>query len=67
MKLSIKTILLFFCIFTQVTNAQFEDIYKDVAFNMPRVKETHFPQRTVKITDFGAQSGGIIKNTEAIE
>lgn len=66
MKLSIKTILLFFCIFTQVTNAQFEDIYKDVAFNMPRVKETHFPQRTVKITDFGAQSGGIIKNTEAI-
>ena len=43
-----------------------DDIYKNVEFNMPKVKETNFPNREVKITDFGAKSGGTVKNTEAI-
>ncbi|KAA5827990.1 glycoside hydrolase family 28 protein [Algibacter amylolyticus] len=41
------------------------DIYKGVEFDMPKVKTTSFPNYEVSITDFGAQSGGLVKNTEA--
>ena len=43
-----------------------ENIYKDIEFNMPKVKETSFPNRIVSITQYGAKSDGIFKNTEAI-
>ena len=58
--------LLFFCFISVVGHAQLDHIYKDVAFNMPRVQETNFPVYSTKITDFGAKSGGLIKNTDAI-
>ncbi|WP_224994826.1 glycoside hydrolase family 28 protein [Cesiribacter sp. SM1] len=41
-------------------------VYEGVEFNMPRVKETSFPDYTVSITDFGAVGDGITKNTQAI-
>ena len=43
-----------------------ENIYKDIEFNMPKVKETSFPNRVVSIAQYGAKSDGIFKNTEAI-
>lgn len=41
------------------------DIYKNVEFKMPTVAETSFPATSVNIKNFGAVSGGIVKNTEA--
>ncbi|MGM1056543.1 MAG: glycoside hydrolase family 28 protein [Bacteroidota bacterium] len=44
-----------------------ETIYQGIEFEMPKVKETSFPDYSVNIKDFGAQSGGLVKNTEAIK
>lgn len=52
-------------VFTAPTNAQDHDIYKNIEFKMPQVKETNFPNRVVSIEQYGAKSGGIVKNTEA--
>lgn len=43
-----------------------EEVYKNVEFPMPVVKQTSFPNLEVKITEFGATGDGIFKNTEAI-
>ncbi|WP_163410270.1 glycoside hydrolase family 28 protein [Flavobacterium ajazii] len=43
-----------------------EEVYKNVEFPMPVVKETSFPNFEVNITEFGATGDGIFKNTEAI-
>jgi len=43
------------------------DIYKNVEFKMPTVAETSFPATSVNIKNFGAVSGGIVKNTEAFK
>jgi polygalacturonase len=42
-----------------------EELYKGVEFDMPRVKEPVIPGYSVKITDFGAVSGGVTINTRA--
>src|SRR5690606_41443466 len=42
-------------------------IYEGIEFDMPRVKETSFPDYSRNIREFGAESGGIVKNTEAIK
>jgi polygalacturonase len=44
-----------------------ETIYEGIEFEMPRVKETSFPDYSRSITEFGAQSGGTYKNTEAFK
>ncbi len=44
-----------------------ETIYEGIEFEMPRVKETSFPDYSKNIRDFGAESGGMVKNTEAIK
>lgn len=54
-------------VFTAPTNAQDHDIYKNIEFKMPQVKETNFPNRVVSIEQYGAKSGGIVKNTEAFK
>ncbi len=41
------------------------DIYKGVEFDMPKILEPVIPDNAVRITDFGAVSGGQIINTEA--
>ncbi|MGC4129163.1 MAG: glycoside hydrolase family 28 protein [Bergeyella sp.] len=43
------------------------DIYKNVEFQMPTVAETSFPETSVNIKNFGAISGGTVKNTEAFQ
>lgn len=62
-----------FTLFSFVANAQLsneklamDEVYSNVEFAMPRVKETSFPDFEVKITEFGAVGDGIFKNTEAI-
>ncbi|HEX9600286.1 MAG TPA: glycoside hydrolase family 28 protein, partial [Mariniflexile sp.] len=42
-----------------------QNIYEDIEFNMPKVNTTSFPNYQVSITDFGAITGGIVKNTDA--
>ena len=42
-----------------------QNIYEDIEFNMPKVNTTSFPNYEVNITDFGAITGGIVKNTDA--
>jgi polygalacturonase len=44
-----------------------EDIYEGLEFDMPRVKETSFPDFEVSILNYGAVSDGITKNTNAIK
>ncbi|WP_418501694.1 glycoside hydrolase family 28 protein [Flagellimonas sp.] len=41
------------------------DMYEGVEFDMPRVKETSFPDYGVSIVDFGAVGDGIQSNTNA--
>lgn len=67
MKKSIKilTLSLATLISGNVFTQTISDIYKNVEFKMPAVAETSFPNTTVNIKDFGAVSGGIVKNTEA--
>ncbi len=43
-----------------------ETIYEGIEFEMPRVKETSFPDYSRNIREFGGESGGMVKNTEAI-
>jgi len=42
-------------------------IYDGIEFDMPRVKETSFPDYSVTITQYGAVGDGITKNTQAFE
>ncbi len=43
-----------------------DEVYEGVEFDMPRVPEPEFPDYSVEITDFGAEAGGLTKNTKAI-
>ncbi|KAA3437036.1 glycoside hydrolase family 28 protein [Rufibacter hautae] len=42
-------------------------IYEGIEFDMPKVKETKFPNYSVPITKYGAVGDGITKNTQAFE
>ncbi|MBC3541168.1 glycoside hydrolase family 28 protein [Rufibacter sediminis] len=42
-------------------------IYEGIEFDMPKVKETKFPDYSVSITRYGAVGDGITKNTKAFE
>ena len=56
-------------LFLSTINAQemtMEEVYEGVEFDMPQVPEPQFPDYTVEITDFGAEAGGLTKNTKAI-
>lgn len=64
LKLSLLAVL-----FLSTINAQemtMEEVYEGVEFDMPQVPEPQFPDYTVEITDFGAEAGGLTKNTKAI-
>src|SRR5690606_6916666 len=52
---------------TSAQEETIETIYEGIEFDMPRVKETSFPDYSRSIREFGAESGGIVKNTEAIK
>ncbi|WP_187262498.1 glycoside hydrolase family 28 protein [Pontibacter beigongshangensis] len=51
----------------KAATAEHFDIYEGVEFDMPKVKETSFPDYSVSITDFGAVGDGLTKNTKAFE
>lgn len=56
-------------LFISTINAQemtMDEVYEGVEFDMPRVPEPQFPDYSVNITDFGAEAGGLTKNTTAI-
>jgi len=56
-------------LFISTINAQemtMDEVYEGVEFDMPRVPEPQFPDYSVNITDFGAEAGGLTKNTKAI-
>ncbi|MEB2781070.1 glycoside hydrolase family 28 protein [Algoriphagus sp. C2-6-M1] len=44
-----------------------ESMYEGIEFDMPKVKETDFPDFEKSITEFGAVGNGIIKNSEAFK
>lgn len=70
MKNIIKTLTIaIFLLFSENCVAQnlISDIYKEIEFKMPQVAETSFPVTSVNIKDFGAVSGGKVKNTEAFQ
>ncbi len=46
-------------------NSDFPDIYHGIEFDMPRVEEPVIPGNEVRITDYGAEPGGQVLNSEA--
>lgn len=42
-----------------------DEVYANIEFDMPRVKEPTFNDYAVKITDFGAVADGLTENTQA--
>jgi polygalacturonase len=53
------------CQAQQFTTINQSTIYDGIEFDMPKVKETSFPDYTITIRDFGGISDGLTKNTEA--
>lgn len=53
------------CVQEEATHID-ESIYQDLPFDMPKVEQPGFPDYEVNILSFGAQSGGVVLNTEAI-
>lgn len=43
-----------------------DSIYENLPFDMPKVEQPSFPEYEVNILDFGAKSGGVAMNTDAI-
>ncbi len=66
-KSSLSVILISITLFgAQAKGAyKYEYLYKNMPFEMPRVKAPQFPARTVSITDFGAVGNGKVLCTDA--
>ena len=60
--------ILFVSCVSSTTNAyKYEYLYKDLPFEMPRVKAPVFPKNEVNLLDFGGNPDGITLNTDAFE
>lgn len=66
-KLTTLIVVLGFGLAASHTHAKnpYDKYYKDLPFEMPRLKAPVFKKNTVKITDFGAVGDGVTMNTEA--
>lgn len=47
------------------TAGNYDSLYEDLQFEMPKIDRPVFPSRTVSLTDFGAVADGISLNTKA--
>ncbi|WP_324719947.1 glycoside hydrolase family 28 protein [Salinimicrobium sp. HB62] len=66
-KVTVAVLFLVFGTGTMEAQVSLEEMYEGLEFDMPRVIETSFPDYSRSITEFGAQAGGIFKNTEAFK
>jgi len=67
---SLTVFVLLFIFFTDaicVEKYAYEEVYKDLPFNMPKVMIPVFPDNKVNILDFGGKPDGITLNTAAFE
>lgn len=65
-KLGLCILVVFFIGVMTAQEMTMEEVYEGVEFDMPKVPEPQFPNYSVSIIDFGAEDGGLTKNTEAI-
>lgn len=65
-KLGLGILAVFFIGVMTAQELTMEEVYKGVEFDMPKVAEPQFPDYSVNIIDFGAEHGGLTKNTKAI-
>lgn len=65
-KLGLGVLAVFFLGVMTAQELTMEEVYKGIEFDMPKVAEPQFPDYSVNIIDFGAEHGGLIKNTKAI-
>lgn len=66
----ISVFVLLFIFFTDaicVEKYAYDEVYKDLPFNMPKVMIPVFPDNKVNILDFGGKPDGITLNTAAFE
>lgn len=52
---------------SQASNYQYDYLYKDLPFEMPKVERPVFPDNTVVVTECGGVGDGITLNTKAFE
>lgn len=60
-------ILFVSCASSTKNTYKYEHLYKDLPFEMPKVKVPVFPKNEVNLLDFGGNPDGITLNTEAFE
>ncbi|MBZ9630029.1 glycoside hydrolase family 28 protein [Salegentibacter sp. LM13S] len=65
-KIALSILVVLFISTISAQEMTMDEVYEGIEFDMPRVPEPEFPDYSVKITDFGAEAGGLTKNTKAI-
>lgn len=69
-KISVVLATLFLCLFAvnaKATKYEYDYLYKNLPFEMPKVEKPKFPKRTVNIKDFGGLGDGKALNTTSFE
>lgn len=64
---TIYSLLLFSFVLPSIAQQTLESMYEGIEFDMPKVKETSFPDFEKKITEYDGVGDRIFKNTEAFK
>lgn|GEM_PF-6412661 len=64
---TIYLLLLFSFVLPSFAQQTLESMYEGIEFDMPKVKETSFPDFEKKITEYGGVGDGIFKNSEVFK